>query len=73
MGDDDELLDYARRYFQAAARSTERRKMHVLVTLGLGYLKLAAQAERSRARLRRAKSAKNERQPSVSGTRATSD
>jgi len=44
----EELLDYARRYFAAAAHSPERRKMQVLVKLGLEYLKLAAQAERPR-------------------------
>jgi len=52
--DDEELLNHARRYFQAAALSPERRKMQILVKLGLEYLKLAAQLERSRVRQRRA-------------------
>jgi hypothetical protein len=53
VGDDEELLNHARRYFQAAAQSTERRKMQLLVKLGLEYLKLAAQMERARRRQRR--------------------
>jgi hypothetical protein len=66
MGDDEELLNYARRYFQAAAQSTERRKMQVLVKLGLEYLKLAAQAERARVRRRRATPRKLDRAPHAS-------
>ena len=54
MGDDEELLVHARRYFQAAAQGTERRKMQILVKLGLEYLKMAIQAERTRGRQRRA-------------------
>ena len=54
----DELLDHARRYFKAAAQSLDRRKMQILVTLGLEYLKLVAQLERSRLRQRRAASRK---------------
>lgn len=52
-GDDEELLNHARRYFQAAGQSTERRKMRLLVKLGLEYLKLAAEVERARRRPRR--------------------
>lgn len=56
-GDDAELLNHARRYFQAAAQSAERRKMQLLVKLGLEYLKLAAEVERARRRQRRGASA----------------
>jgi hypothetical protein len=52
-GDEEDLLAHARRYFEAAARSAERRRMHLLVKLGLDYLKLAAQMERARSRRRR--------------------
>ncbi len=47
MSDHDELLGHARRYFQAAAQGIDRRKMQILVMLGLDYLKLAAKLERS--------------------------
>ena len=53
MNDNDELLEYARRYFAAAAQSAERRKMQLLVSLGLDYLKLAARREQSRGRRRK--------------------
>ena len=58
-GDQEELLNHARRYFQAAAQSTERRKMQLLVNLGLEYLKLAVQLER--ARLHRRGSSRKQR------------
>jgi len=62
MSDDDELLEYARRYFAAAAQSVERRKMQLLVSLGLDYLKLAARREQTRGRRRKeAKGASRER------------
>jgi hypothetical protein len=73
MGDDEELLDYARRYFLAAAQSTERRKMQILVKLGLEYLKLAAQAERTRLRQRRATLRKPDRAPHASGRSNAAD
>lgn len=60
MNDSDELLDHARRYFGAAAESTELRKMQLLVSLGTDYLRLAAGVERSRGRRR--KGAKQESQ-----------
>jgi len=64
MSDSDELLDHARRYFAAAAQSAERRKMQLLVSLGLDYLKLAARHEQSRGRRRaRAKSGSGEGKP----------
>ena len=47
------LLDHARRYFAAAAQSSERRKMQLLVSLGLDYLKLAARREQTRGRPRK--------------------
>src|SRR5437016_3778209 len=52
MNDNDELLDHARRYFAAAAQSAERRKMQLLVSLGLDYLKLAARRGQTRGRSR---------------------
>ena len=52
MSGHDALLVHARRYFQAAAQGTDRRKIQVLVMLGLDYLKLAARLERSEARRR---------------------
>lgn len=64
MNDNDELLDYARRYFAAAARGVDRRKMQLLVSLGLDYLKLAARREQSRGRRRKeAKRLSRERTP----------
>ncbi|MBV8839291.1 MAG: hypothetical protein JO000_22380 [Alphaproteobacteria bacterium] len=64
MSDNDELLDYARRYFAAAAQGVDRRKMQLLVSLGLDYLKLAARREQSRGRRRKeAKGASRERKP----------
>jgi len=66
MSDDDELLEYARRYFAAAAQSAERRKMQLLVSLGLDYLKLAARREQSRGRRRKkTKAGSRARKPRV--------
>jgi len=73
VDDDEELLNYARGYFQAAAQSTERRKMQILVKLGLEYLKLAAQAERTRVRQRRATLPKPDRAPRASGRSDATD
>jgi hypothetical protein len=53
MSDNDELLEYARRYFAAAAQSADRRKMQLLVSLGSDYLKLAARREQPRGRRRK--------------------
>ena len=57
MSDIDRLLEHARRYFAAAAQSTDRRKMQILVSLGSEYLKLAARVERPRGRRRKGTSA----------------
>ncbi len=64
MSDGDKLLDYARRYFASAAQSTELRKMQMLVTLGLDYLKLAARLEQAHGRRRtKAKPASRDGRP----------
>ena len=65
MSDHDELLGHARRYFQAAAQGTDRRKMQILVMLGLDYLKLAAKLERSGGVRRRVKRPKRQPSPSL--------
>ena len=49
MGDENLLLDYARRYFTQAGQGSDIKKMKMLVELGLEFLRLAEQGERTRA------------------------
>ena len=48
MGDDNLLLDHARRYFTQAGQSTDIKKMRMLAELGLEFLGLAQHGARSR-------------------------
>jgi hypothetical protein len=48
MGDENPLLDHARRYFTQAGQGSDIKKMKMLVELGLEYLRLAEQGERVR-------------------------
>jgi hypothetical protein len=50
MGDENLLLDHARRYFSQAGQGSDIKKMRMLVELGLEFLRLAEQGERTRAR-----------------------
>jgi hypothetical protein len=49
MGDENLLLDHARRYFSQAGRGSDIKKMRMLAELGLEFLRLAEQGERTRA------------------------
>jgi hypothetical protein len=49
MGDENLLLDHARRYFTQAGQGSDIKKMRMLVDLGLEFLRLAEQGERVRA------------------------
>ena len=49
MGDENLLLDHARRYFTQAGQGSDIKKMRLLVELGLEFLRLAEQGERARA------------------------
>jgi hypothetical protein len=46
MGDDNVLLDHARRYFAQAGQSSDVKKMRMLAELGLEYLRLIQQGAR---------------------------
>jgi hypothetical protein len=48
MGDENLLLDHARRYFTQAGQGSDIKKMRMLVELGLEFLRLAEQGERTR-------------------------
>ena len=50
MGDDNVLLDHARRYFTQAGQSRDIKKMRMLAELGFEYLRLVQNGERSRTR-----------------------
>jgi hypothetical protein len=50
MGDENLLLDHACRYFSQAGQGGDIKKMRMLVELGLEFLRLAEQGERTRAR-----------------------
>jgi hypothetical protein len=49
MGDENLLLDHARRYFTQAGQGSDIKKMRMLVELGLEFLRLAEQGGRTRA------------------------
>jgi hypothetical protein len=49
MGDGNPLLDHARRYFTQAGQGSDIKKMRMLVELGLEYLRLAEQGQRTGA------------------------
>ena len=49
MGDENLLLDYARRYFTQAGQGSDIKKMKMLAELGIEFLRLAEQGERTRA------------------------
>ena len=48
MGDENVLLDHARRYFTLAGQGSDIKKMRMLVELGLEFLRLAENGKRSR-------------------------
>jgi hypothetical protein len=47
MGDDNVLLDHARRYFAQAAQSRDLKKMRMLAELGFEYLRLVQSGGRT--------------------------
>ena len=49
MGDENLLLDHARRYFAQAGQSGDMKKMRMLAELGLEFLGLAQQGGSARA------------------------
>ena len=50
MGDDNVLLDHARRYFTQAGQSRDLKKMRMLAELGFEYLRLVQNGGRTRTR-----------------------
>jgi hypothetical protein len=50
MGDDNVLLDHARRYFTQAGQSRDIKKMRMLAELGFEYLRLVQNGGRARTR-----------------------
>jgi hypothetical protein len=50
MGDDNVLLDHARRYFTQAGQSRDLKKMRMLAELGFDYLRLVQNGGRPRTR-----------------------
>ena len=48
MGDDNVLLDHARRYFTQAGQSQDIKKMRMLAELGFEYLRLVQSGGRTR-------------------------
>jgi hypothetical protein len=50
MGDENLLLDHARRYFTQAGQTSDMKKIKMLAELGLEFVRLAQHGERSRPR-----------------------
>jgi hypothetical protein len=50
MGDENLLLDHARRYFTQAGQTNDMKKIKMLAELGLEFLRLAQHGTRPRAR-----------------------
>jgi hypothetical protein len=60
MGDENLLLDHARRYFTQAGQSDDVKKMRMLVELGLDLLRLVENGQAARARTKTAAEASDQ-------------